>query len=314
MRGIKPISYLSPILIIVIGFVCVLFLSNFLEENKPALPDDYIDEDLSLQGARLSGYSLGMEGLVADWYWARSLQYIGNKFVKSKDPVISLDDLRPLNPRLLYPLLDSAVDLDPQFIAVYAYGATVLPAIDSKQAVAIAKKGIRNNPEEWRLYQYLGFIYWKLKDYDRAAKIYKRGSQINGAPRFMKMMAAKMLNDGGSRETARSIYRQIRDEAQDSRTRENAELRLLQLDFFDERDLIEKGLRLFRKKNGRCPGYWKEALPALSRASRDAPDKLRVDQHSAVVDPAGVPLLLKRSSTGECTVALDRAKTTIPIR
>jgi hypothetical protein len=57
----------------------VFGLSRFVEANRPALPENYADEDLALQGARLKGYALGFEGLIADWYWMKSLQYIGDK-------------------------------------------------------------------------------------------------------------------------------------------------------------------------------------------------------------------------------------------
>jgi len=60
-----------------------------------------------------------MDGLVADVYFMRALQYIGNKLVKTNIEEINIENLRPLNPRLLYPLLDKATDLDPNFIAAY---------------------------------------------------------------------------------------------------------------------------------------------------------------------------------------------------
>ena len=106
--------------VIVFGFTAVFGLSSFLEKNRVSLPESYEDEDLSLQGKRLKGYALGFEGLLADWYWMRSLQYIGDKVVNSKAEVLSIDNLRPLNPRLLYPLLDNATDLDPKFITAYS--------------------------------------------------------------------------------------------------------------------------------------------------------------------------------------------------
>src|SRR5215213_6851345 len=123
--------------VILLGFAAIFGLSNFIESSRPPLPEGFEDEDLALQGAKLRGFSLGLEGLIADWYWMQSLQYIGDKVLKSKAD-INLENLQPLNPRLLYPMLDNATDLDPQFIAVYSYGAVVLPAINAEQAIKIA--------------------------------------------------------------------------------------------------------------------------------------------------------------------------------
>src|SRR6476619_2946806 len=87
-----------PSMVIGAGFVAIFFLSGFLENNRLQLPRDYADSDLSFRGARLSGFSFGMDGLLADWYYMRALQYVGDKILNSKSDVINLDDLRDLNP------------------------------------------------------------------------------------------------------------------------------------------------------------------------------------------------------------------------
>ena len=196
-------------MIIVAGFTAIFGLSGFIEQNHPKLPDDFTDSDLSMNGSRLKGFALGMEGLMADWYWVRSLQYIGDKMVARPDIQLDVEDLTPFNPRLLFPLLENATDLDPHFIAAYSYGAIVLPAIDKERAVAFASKGIENNPKEWRLYHHLGYIFWKLENFEKAAETYELGAAIPGSPSFMKLMAAAMRSEGRSRSTSRSIYREM---------------------------------------------------------------------------------------------------------
>lgn len=291
------------------GFAAIFGLSVFLESRAATAPAGYEDEDLSVQGANLKNYALGFEGLLADWYWMKSLQYIGNKFVNSKDDV-SLENLTPLNPRLLYPYLDNATTLDPKFTSVYEYGAVVLPAINSEQAIKLTEKGIRDNPNNWRLYQYLGYIYWKLENYPKAAEVYETGSKIVGAPPFMRQMAAKMNSDGGSRETARAIYRQMFEESADRQTVENAALRLLRLDYLDERDVIQKTLDDFRQKNNRCANGWRDIFPLLQAAKIPDDRRIRVDNQANLVDPSGAPYLLDKQT---CAVELDAAKTKVPL-
>ena len=284
-------------LVVLGGLVAVSALTGYVERQRPPLPQAYEDEDMSLNGSRLKGFVFGAEGLVADWYWMNSLQYIGKKISTVGLDKLNLEDMRPLNPRLLYPYLNVATDMDPRFIAPYTYGATLLPAIDPQQAIALTEKGIANNPEEWRLYQFLGYIHWRLGDYQKASEVYGRGSQIAGAPVFMRMMSARMKTEGGSREIAREMYRQILAEAEDERSRENAELRLLQIDSLDERDLINSAIADFRAaNNNRCPSNWSELIPVLSKK----PDarRLRIDRANNIVDPSGVPYLLDQPTCG----------------
>lgn len=294
---------------IAFGFAAVFFISGFLEKNRPALPAGYEDQDLALEGASLKGYALGFEGLIADWYWMKSLQYVGNK-VSSSTEAVSLDNLKPLKPRLLYPYLDNATTLDPRFLSVYEYGAVVLPAVDNEQAVKLTLKGIDNNPTQWRLYQHLGYIYWRLKNYEKAAAAYEKGSQITGAPDFMKVMAAKMKTEGGSRETAREIYREMFEKSDDSRTRELAASRLLELDSLDEREVIKRALDEFKLRNDRCANNWSEIFPLLKTAPLPNGRDFAIDKSNNLVDPSGAPYLLNKEN---CSIKLDVNKTKIPL-
>jgi tetratricopeptide (TPR) repeat protein len=306
----NPAKIISAMAIIVFGFAAIFALSRFIEANRPPLPAGFADSDLALQGAKLKNYSLGFNGLLADFYWMQALQYIGNKALDSKEKV-DLENLRPLNPRLLYPLLDNATDLDPQFTAVYSYGAVVLPAIDPQQAIKFTEKGIRDNPAEWRLYQHLGFIYWKIGDYEKASEVYAAGAKIQGAPDMMQLMSARMKGEGGSRATSREIYRQMLGEAEDERVRENAGLRLLELDSLDERDAIRQALENFKAGNNRCANSWREILPLLQKIKLPNGKSFRVDNASNLFDPTGAPYLLDKEN---CEVKLDAEKTKLPLQ
>ena len=238
----------------------------------------------------------------------RSLQYIGDKLVSSTEDV-RLDDLRYLNPRLLYPMLDSATDLDPHFIAPYTYGAMVLPAIDGEQAIALTKKGIANNPKEWRLYQHLGYIYWRAKAYPQAAETYDIGSKIEGAAPFMKMMAAAMKSEGGSRATARAIYQEMYDSAPDEAVKKTAESRLQELKWFDERDAIDEKLAETKTRTGECPQKLSDITSALLTVNLPDGD-FGVNARGDLVDPTGAPYLLDRT---ECRVEIDRNLSKLPL-
>lgn len=302
-------SFLS-IALVVVGFAVVFGLSRFLEANRSASHVEYEDEDLILQGARLKNYTLGFDGLLADWYWMKSLQYIGIKLLNSQED-LNLDNLNPLNPRLLYPYLDNATTLDARFLAAYQYGAVVLPAIDNDQAIRLVEKGIENNSHEWRLYHNLGFIYWRMKDYERASEIYESGSAIAGAPPFMRLMAAKMKSEGGSRRTAREIYGQMLEQTTDEQTKKTVNARLLELDSLDERDAVNEALGNFKAKNNRCAADWREVTAVLRNVKSSANVKFRVDETGVLVDPSDTPYVL---DTENCQIKLNEERTKVPIR
>ena len=311
MRSSLFKNTILPLAIIVVGFAGVIGLSGYLDRIRPVLPADYDDSDLTMNGSRLKGFALGFEGLMADWYWMRSLQYIGGKLIKSNAEFVNIDDLSNLNPRLLYPMLQNATDLDPHFIAAYSYGAVVMPAIDKEKAIEIAQKGIANNPTEWRLYQYLGYIYWKIGRYDLAADTYERGSEIAGAPPFMRLMAASMKTEGGSRSTAREIFRQMLADSDDPMVKLTAERRLKELDSLDEREAIDTALADFRERTGRCASTLAEIAPSLLQVKLPAGNEFMVDRAGNLIDPTEAPYVLDKEN---CRVKLDAARTGLPVK
>jgi len=297
-----------PAAIIIAGFAAIVGLSQHIEGSRPPLPDGFADSDLAMNGSRLKGFAMGTEGLIADWYYMRSLQYLGEKVIKHEGN-LDLNDLRALNPRLLYPLLENATDLDPHYIAAYSFGAMLLPAIDPEQAIDLGSKGVANNPGEWRLFQYLGYTHWRLGDYEKAAAVFEKGSEIEGSSGFMKLMTAAMRTKGGSRVTARAMYGEMVTNSDDEQVRIAARSHLQELDSLDERDAIDKVLVDFKEKNGRCAAGLVEILPILIRVELPNGRVFRVDATRRLVDPAGVPYLLDQA---ECRVASNLKRTAPP--
>jgi hypothetical protein len=141
-----------------------------------------------------------------------------------------------------------------------------------------------------------------MKNYATAAEVYERGSQIPGAPPFLKMMAGMMRSEGGSRDTGRTIYEQMYKDLDDPDMRRVVELRLKWLDSLDERDLLNSALARFKDTNGRCARNWNEITPTLN--SMPSKTDLRVDRNGQIVDPTDVPYDL---DTAVCRANLNRS-------
>jgi len=269
-------------LVVVIGVTSAALLVRCLDTLRPPPDPNAIDESLYLNGKTARRISLGFNGLAADWYWMRSLQYVGRKIMNVED--VPIDNLGQLNLKLLAPLLDTATTLDPEFLDPYEYAAVVLPALDVQEAIRITRKGIAANPNAWRLYQHLGYIYWQQHDYAAAAEVYGRGAELPGVPPWMQAMKARMAAEGGSRETAREIYTRMFEQSADEKVKDMAQKRLLQLDSLDQRDALRKLLVAYQTRTGRCPASWRE-----------------INFTSVPLDPSGAPYVLK---PGRCDVEL----------
>ena len=289
-------------LTVVVGMLCATLLVRWTDTLRPPVDPNVVDESLYLNDKTARRISLGFNGLAADWYWMRSLQYIGKKMLSFRGD-ISLDDLSQLNMKLLPPLLDTATTLDPEFIEPYEFAAIVLPAVDVQQAIRLTQKGIDANPNAWRLYHHLGYIYWRQGQYQTAGEIYGRGAQIPGAPAWMQAMKAKMADEGGSRSTAREIYTRMYEQSTEDQVKEMARRRLLQLDSLDQRDGLQKLFTAYKTRTGKCPDSWRELEPVF-RAVR-----IPVDQSGAPLDPSGASYVLQ---AGKCEVQLDLTRSQVP--
>ena len=281
-------------IIVVAGILATVAMARVVDARRPSPDLTTSDESLYLNAKTAKRMSLGFNGLAADWYWMRSLQYVGRK-IMAVDEDVAIDDLGELNLKLLAPLLENATTLDPQFLDPYEYAAVVLPAIDVQEAIRLTRKGIEANPTAWQLYQHLGYIYWQQGDYATAADVYGRGAQLAGAPAWMTAMKARMAAEGGSRGTAREIYKQMFEQSTDDKVKDMARRRLMQLDSLDQRDALGKLLSIYQTRVGRCPASWREIEPTL-RAVR-----ARVDASGAPLDPSGAPYVLQ---SAKCAVEL----------
>src|SRR5215203_1472718 len=91
------------VLVLVVGMICAMLLVRWIETLRPPADPNVADESLYLNGKTARRISLGFNGLAADWYWMRSLQYVGRKILNTPEDV-PIDNLRQLNMKLLAPL------------------------------------------------------------------------------------------------------------------------------------------------------------------------------------------------------------------
>ncbi len=272
------------------GVMLLLFAASAvsLRAIGEARPQAHLEDVLYIpSGKALKRMSLGYSGLVADLYWTRAVQYFGWRH-KHKERTYPL----------LYPLLDITTQLDPQLVVAYRFGAIFLAqqppdgAGEPGKAIELIERGIKANPDNWRLYYDLGFVYaMELQDYQAAAKAFERGSQVPHAHSFLKILAAQMAQSGGDLSTARMMWQTTLESTDDPGIRWNAIRHLQALDVDETVPKLEALVRQFTEKTGTAPTSFLPLVQAgwLRRIPTDPigqPYKLFPDGHVEVQDPA----------------------------
>jgi tetratricopeptide (TPR) repeat protein len=196
--------------------------------------------------ARLAHLSGGYAGLLADIYWTRVVQYYGRHRLAhaGKFP-------------LLGTLLDITTALDPHLLVAYRFGSVFLAgkppegAGDPQRAIYLLERGITNNPDYWRMWEDLGFIYyWDMKDYEHAARAFQTGSERPGALPWMRVLAASVAAKGGEIQTSRILWTELARSSGTDSIRHSAEIHLAALDALEALRNLDALLALYRQKQG----------------------------------------------------------------
>ena len=226
-------------------------------------------------GKFLRPLCLGYEGLFAEIYWTRVVQYFGRKRLANSTEF-----------KLLGPLLQITTDLDPHLPIAYHFGSIFLAekpprgAGQPLEALALLYRGIVANPDHWRLWEDVGFIYyWDLKDYAAAARAFQTGSERPGAMQWMRAMAAKVAAQGGQLATSRFLWSEIARQAANEQIRKNAQDHLIALDAEEEMTKLGELVALYNSRQGR---------PARSLQALVVAGYLRALPR----DPSGAPYIL----------------------
>jgi tetratricopeptide (TPR) repeat protein len=243
-------------------------------------------------GKTVKRLSLGYSGLLANIYWTRAVQYFGSKHIRHAQHY-----------DLLYPLLEITTDLDPKLIVAYENGAVFLSqqppdgAGQPDKAVALLEKGIRENPEYWRLYFTLGFVHYiDRKDPKSAQMAFQRGSEVPGALPWMRVMAARMAEHSQDITTAMALWQAILETTTDKDVRNTAQQHLTSLQADRDINELERRVRIYHERTGKLPASWADLINAgLLNGIPITPLKdaylLKADGRVDVKDPSKYPYL-----------------------
>src|SRR3984957_19377734 len=271
---------------LIVSLSASLFVLHRADQLRPlAAPD----EVLFLSSPKvIKRASLGYNGLMACIYWTRAVQYFGYR------PHVFATTYN-----LLSPLLEITAHLDPHLMVAYEFGTGYLApqpphgAGEPEQAIELVEYGIQTNPDNWRLYYDLGFVYYmELHDYKKAAETFERGSHIPNAHPFLKVMAAQMAQHAGEYQTAEMLWSATYQTAQDAQIKKNALEHLRALHVDEDVQHLQEAVTRFGERTGRLPASMAELVAAENLAGTP-------------VDPDGHPYKLTPEGRVEIRVPDD---------
>jgi len=191
----------------------------------------------------------GLENLMADVYWLRTVQYFGGQRVYAEGKRFDL----------LWPLTDITVTLDPRFEIAYHYGAIFLAepipfgAGQPEKGVELLDRGARATGS-WRLRQYQGyFTFLHLCDPRRAVAVLQDAASLPGAPYWLNTLAADMLGRSGDRATAIQMWKTMSEQSAPGPIRNNALFNLSYLEGRQAIDALQAEVEAFKARTGRAP-------------------------------------------------------------
>jgi tetratricopeptide (TPR) repeat protein len=277
--------------VLICSMVGAALLTRAVDHARPTAP---LQEMLYVSSPKLlKRLCLGYGGLLADIYWTRTVQYFGGTHSRGGGTY-----------KLLWPLLNITTQLDPHLIPAYEFGETFLVAKppqgagDPEKAIELARTGIQNNPDDWRMYYDLAFVYYDQKDYRDAAEAFLRGSQLPQTHPFLKIMAAQMAQHGGDLSTARMMWSATLQTGHDALIRANAAAHLRAIQVDEDVTALEQLVEKYRDRTGHFPATFSDLVSAgliksIPVDPRGHPYSLEVDGRVVVSVPEDLPFLDK---------------------
>ena len=203
-------------------------------------------------GIAVRALSMGLYAPLADLVWLRFIQYYGEH---------RMTDARF---DLMYHILDILTTLDTRFVYAYTLGGLMLThdARRPDQAEKLLKKGMMNNPDDWRypyMHAFINYVF--LRDYGVARAYFSLASRKPGAPETTKRWEAFVLYKKlGDLETALQLWLDLYNTTENPEEKEIARVYIMHIKM--ERDLehMNKQIIAFTSEMGRLPVSLRELV------------------------------------------------------
>jgi tetratricopeptide (TPR) repeat protein len=187
--------------------------------------------------------SLGHTLLAANFYWLRTVQYIGEPRAEFRGW------------EKLYPLVQLVTDLDPGHGYAYQVAGVVLATGGRvAESNAILEKGTANVPNRYILPYLRAFnAFYYQGDWALAGKWAEIAARAPGAPDHVKRNVLAYYVKGGRAETAVAFLENVLAETNDPESRKKVEAELQQARFELAAERLDAAVAGYRARRGATP-------------------------------------------------------------
>lgn len=188
--------------------------------------------------------SLGHPTLVANLWWLRAVQYMGDDRADERGYA------------KLFPAVDLVTELDPRHSYAYQVAGVVLGGVGrTSESNAILEKGVRNVPDRYSLpFQRAVNAFLYDGDYPGAGTWFLAASRAPGAPvARMQAFAAAMLVKGDRHDQASALLEEALRTAEDDETRKSLRRQLDQVELERRAEVVERAVTAYRARRGIPP-------------------------------------------------------------
>jgi len=199
----KPVIVL---IILLLAFSIYTFSYFFLNKERLKIkgPEHYL---LIPSGKYLKLMSFGYEEILGDILLSRALIYYGSHYYRGNYTF-----------PYLFGFFNGVTDLDSYNLQAYLMGARLLSNLEPKKSIDLLNKGMTFLPNNWKLPELAGFIYfYNIGDKKQAAKYYEIASKKPGHPPYVPSLSSKFYRESGELQNAIRVLYNFYSTAEDSR-------------------------------------------------------------------------------------------------
>jgi hypothetical protein len=280
----RPRNYIVALLCVALLFASAVFSQRQVDALRTV--DKSGDLRFLPNEKLLNHFTAGMSSVVADLLWLKCIEYVA---VQNKGE---------RNFRWLETMLNTVVQLDPNFVDVYNYGGIFLAALraDDDAALDLFHRGYIQNPDAWELPYQAAMVFLLNRRFDadsekNAARYLALSAHTGNAPENVTRLAQQLQTDHGMVDVEEKMWRGMY-ESGDGPLRDLAERMLVHVELRKLCATLTEYAQRFQAEQGRPPASLSEFVRPLPEDPLGG--EFFIDLHGAVQNTSVLDELKQR--------------------